>query len=127
MTSTLTINLARSLIYVNAGSLKMLPCMEHALLLISSSEKRLRIIPCESGELNAVRLRTGSLIKIKSRHIRCYKEFVEQMLDLTGWSRDFRYRITGYTSIYENNSIITFDLSAPERFPVSDISKGEIA
>jgi len=112
----LTFNPARGLVYVNAISLKRLPDMDYALLVISASEKRLSVFPCGTGERDAVRLRSGSQHQNKPRQIRCRVEFSEQMLSLMNWKRECRYRMIGYTAIGKYNTIITFDLSSAEAF-----------
>ena len=112
----LTFNPARNLVYVNAVSLKRLPDMDYALIIISSSEKRLSIYPCSTNEQHAVRLRSGGQYRNKPRQVRCYEDFSEKMLSLMKWKRDCRYRMIGYTAVGEYNTIIAFDLSSAEEF-----------
>lgn len=111
-----TFNPARNLVYVNAVSLKRLPDMEYALIVISSSEKRLSIYPCSTNEQHAVRLRSGGKNRNKPRQVRCYDDFSEKMLLLMKWKRDCRYRMIGYTATGINDTIIAFDLSSAEEF-----------
>ena len=112
----LTFNPARNLVYVNAVSLKRLPDMDYALIVISSSERRLSIYPCNTNEQHAVRLRSGGQHRNKPRQVRCYEDFSEKMLSLMKWKRDCRYRMIGYTAVGEYNTIIAFDLSSAEEF-----------
>ena len=112
----LTFNPARGLVYVNAISLKRLPDMDYALLVISASERRLSIFPCGTGERDAVRLRSGGQHQNKPRQVRCRVEFSEQMLSLMNWKRECRYRMIGYTAVGKYNTLITFDLSSAEIF-----------
>ena len=112
----LTFNPARNLVYVNAVSLKRLPDMDYALIIISSSEKRLSIYPCSTNEQHAVRLRSGGQHRNKPRQVRCYEDFSEKMLSLMKWKRDCRYRMIGYTATGNNETIIAFDLSSAEEF-----------
>ena len=112
----LTFNPARKLVYVNAVSLKRLPDMDYALIVISSIEKRLSIYPCNTNEQHAVRLRSGGQYRNKPRQVRCYEDFSEKILSLMNWKRDCRYRIIGYTAVGEYNTIIAFDLSSAEEF-----------
>jgi len=111
-----TFNPSRNIIYVNAVSLKRLPDMEYALIVISSSEKRLSIFPCDTGERDAVRLRSGGQHRNKPRQIRCHADFKEKLLSLMKWRSDCRYRIIGYMATGQNDMIIAFDLSSAEIF-----------
>jgi hypothetical protein len=116
----LTLNSSRSSIYVNAASLKRLPNMEYALLVISSSEKRLSVFPCGSGERHAVRLRSGGQDNNKPRYVRCHSDFLDKMLTLMGWKNDCRYRMIGYEANDGNHTIIAFDLMSAEVFLPSE-------
>ena len=115
----LTFNPSRNLIYINGAGLKRLPDMEYALIVISSSEKRLCILPCDAGELNAVRLRSNGRHRNKPLHVRCHVHFVEEITFLMKWKKECRYRIPGYTAIENKGVIIAFDLLSAEEFPVS--------
>jgi len=112
----ITFNSASNLLYVNAVSLKRLPEMEYALLVISASEKRLSILPCGTGERDAVRLRSGGQARNKPRHIRCHTDFVDKLISLMNWRNDCRYRMIGYTATSGGNTIISFDLLSAEIF-----------
>ena len=112
----LTFNPLRNLIYVNAVSLKRLPDMEYALIVISSSEKRLSILPCDIAERDAVRLRSGGQHRNKPRQVRCHVYFSDKMLSLMTWRRDCRYRMLGYVATGNDDTIIAFDLSSAEVF-----------
>jgi hypothetical protein len=116
----LTFNSARNLVYVNAVSLKRLPDMEYALFVISSSEKRLSILPCDTGERDAVRLRSGGLHRNKPRQVRCHTDFADKMISLMNWKRDCRYTMIGYTAKSGSDTIIAFDLSSAERFSLGE-------
>ena len=124
----LTFNPSRNLIYINAVSLRRLPDMEYALLVISSSEKRISILPCDTGERDAVRLRSGRQHRNKPRQIRCHVDFSDKMLSLMSWNRDCRYRAIGYMATRGNETIIAFDLCSAEVFSpgvrTAEISQG---
>ena len=111
-----TFNPSRNLVYVNAVSLRRLPDMEYALFVISSSEKRLSIFPCDTGERDAVRLRSGGQNRNKPRQVRCHSDFTNKMLSLMKWKNDCRYRVIGYAATGSDATIIAFDLSSAEIF-----------
>jgi len=111
-----TFNPSRNLIYVNAVSLKNLPNMDYALIVISSREKRLSIFPCDTYERDAVRLRSGGQHRTKPRQVRCNADFKNKMLSLMEWSSDCRYRVVGYMAKGNDDTIIAFDLSSAEVF-----------
>jgi len=115
---SLTFNPARGTVYVNAACLKRLPDMEYALLVISSREKRLSILPCDTSELDGVRLRSAGTNRNQPRHIRCRDNFTEDMLTLMQWSRGYRYRMIGYLAVGERDTIVAFDLPSAEVFRV---------
>jgi len=123
----LTINPVRKIIYINAIGLKRLPDMDYVLLLISHEDKRLSIYPCDSGEQHAVRLRSGGKSRNKPRQVRCREEFWDNILLLTGWKNDSRYRLIGYIAKGGIDTIIAFDLTSAEVFAsgerVADIPK----
>ncbi len=118
---TLTINPAKRVVYINAAGLKRLPDMEYAFILISKTDNRISIFPCDSGERDAIRLRAGGINRNKPRHIHCSKEFWNAFLHLTGWKRDSRYRLIGYVARGESDTIISFALSSAEVFSAGDL------
>jgi len=109
-----TFNPTRKIVYVNAAGLKLLPETEYALLVISATEKRLNIYPCDATTRDAVRLRFGGLSKNKSRYIRCLNNFSDKLMSLMAWSSNNRYRIRGEIALSDNNIILTFDLATAE-------------
>jgi hypothetical protein len=113
---TLTFNPHRKLLYVNAVSLEQLPDWDYALLLISSSEKRLKVFPCVGDERDAVRLRSAGKQQNKPRQIRCLADFSEKMLSLMEWKHDCRYKTSGYVAVRDNVTMIVFDLSSAKVF-----------
>ena len=120
----LTFNPLRNLIYVNAVSLKRLPDMEYALIVISSSEKRLSILPCDTAVRDTVRLRSNGQHRNKPRQIRCYVDFSEKLLSLMKWRHDCRYRMLGYVATGNDDTIIAFDLSSAEVFSPCERTAG---
>jgi hypothetical protein len=119
-----TIDPSRKLLYLNAASLKTIPIMEYALILISSSEKRLCIYLCETGERDAMRMRSGGKHRNKPHQLRCREELVEKILTLMNWNCESRYKIAGYIMKAKSDVIIIFDLSVAKVF-ARTIKEGE--
>ncbi len=107
---------ARNMVYVNSACLKRLPNLVHALFAISTSEKRLSVLPCDVSERDAIRLRSLGRYANRPRQVRCHTDFSDKLLSLMEWKRDCRYRMIGYVASGEYDTIIAFDLSAAEEF-----------
>jgi len=114
MQPMLTFNTKKCLVYINAAGLKLLSEMEYALFVISPTEKRLNIYPCDANTRDAVRVRSGGVSKNKSRYIRCLNDFSDKLMSLMAWSNNNRYRIRGEIALSDNNIILTFDLATAE-------------
>ena len=109
-----TFNPIRKMVYVNAAGLKLLPKTEYALFVISATEKRLNIYPCDANTRDAVRLRSGGLSKNKPRYIRCLDDFSDKLFLLMTWSNDYKYRMQGELALSGNSIILAFDLTTAE-------------
>jgi len=116
MQPTFTFNPIRRLAYINTAGLQQFPEMEYALFLISATEKRLNIYPCDANTRDAVRLRSGGLSKNKPRYIRCLDDFSDKLLLLMTWNNDYKYRMQGELALSDNSIILTFDLTSAEVF-----------
>ena len=100
---------------VNAACLRKLPDTEYVQFLVNPIEKKLAVKPCTEDMKDSFRWASGEGKKRKPRTITC-KIFFAKIIDLMGWSADYRYKILGKLIRTSTDMLFVFDLTCAETY-----------
>ena len=101
---------------VNVACLRKLPEVEYVQFLVNPGEKKLAVKPCTEDTKDSFRWASGDEPgKRKPKHITC-RIFYAKVLNLMGWSPDYRYKILGKLIRTATDQIFVFDLSCAETY-----------
>ena len=106
------ITFCKSAVKFNSVCLKRLENVDYVLFIICSSEKRLIIEPCESGEHDAIRWSGMNPYKRIPKTITCH-EFYRRIINHMQWNGDYRYKVLGKIAAGNcGKDVIVFDLNS---------------
>ena len=114
MNPIITFNLYRSTVYINTACLREFTNLEYAQFLISAPEKQLKLRLCGENNRDSVRLRSAGNNRFAPRHIRCYNEFLNELVLLTKWNQKCRYKLIGCVEINGDETNLVFNLNLAE-------------
>ena len=101
---------------VNVACLRKLPNVEYVQFLVNPGERKLAVKPCSEDTKDSFKWASGDDPgKRKPKHITC-RIFYAKVLNLMGWSSDYRYKILGKLIRTATDQIFVFDLSCAETY-----------
>ena len=101
-------------VYLNMACLRKLPDIEYVQILVDPDQKKLVVKPCDETVKDSIRWCSNSS-KRSPKQITC-PLFVAKVLDLMGWSPDYRIKLVGKLIHSNNEHLFLFDLNSPELY-----------
>lgn len=110
-----TLTIKNNSIIFNNACISKLEQVVYVQVLVSPSDEKLVIRPCNEGERDAIRWCIEKNDTRKSRQITCGL-FTAKLYDLMGWEALYRYKLQGSRITYNGEQIYVFDLTSTEIF-----------
>ena len=105
-----SVTFARSSFYVNVACLTHLPEADYVQILIDKNKKMLVLRPSVEEDRDSFSWCNISHGKRKPRKLSC-KLFFAKIVDLMGWSPNYRYKVLGKIAHANGESVLVFDLN----------------
>lgn len=98
--------------YVNKTCINRLPDTRFVQVLVNPAEKKLVIRPSHEGERGAFLWYSAGKHGKSTRQVTC-RVFYAMVMQMMGWSPDYRYKLLGKMVSSKNEFLFVFDLNAP--------------
>ena len=112
-----SVSISREKVSVNSACLRKLKDVEYVQFLVNPVEKKLAVKPCSEDMKDSFRWATGEGKNRKPRVISC-RIFYAKIINLMGWSPDYRYKILGKLIRTKTDMLFVFDLNSAEMYKV---------
>ena len=100
---------------VNTACLRKLADVEYVQFLVNPMERKLAVKPCTEDTKDSFKWATGEGKNRKPRIIAC-KIFYAKLINLMGWSTEYRYKILGKLIRTKTDLLFVFDLNSAETY-----------